>query len=232
MFYPDRTLLEAIDVITTTSSKKFKKELKKRGKSLALIIEEFLDPKRRENLDSELRRARIIEELGKAISRSEYQRRLPLLPQERRTFVSLLTKTLAFELAPEVLEKMAQVLGEWLEMWVHRLLMGCEERKVREEKDLEAAIRTEQITKKRVDIPAFKNKWENFSFQEARDMAKALMAISHRTQPEPRKKAKEKLEELIKLMTIVGTEPMSKSKGIKNWQILGRIEEVLKPLGS
>lgn len=223
----DKTLLEAIEAITTTPSKKSKNKLKKREESLALIIKEFLDPKRRENLHSEFLRARIVGQVGEAIKKSKYQRRLPLLPRERRRLVSLLTKTSVFELAPQVLEKMVQVLGGWLEIWVHRLLMGSEEKKVSEEKDLEAAIRAERMTKKRVDVPASKNKWENFSFQEARDMAKTLLSISHRTQPEAREKAEEKIEELTQLITIMREDLMLKHGGIKNWQVLGKIEEAL-----
>ena len=227
MSYIDKTLLEAIEVITATLSKKSKNKLKKREESLAFIVKEFLDPKRRENLHSEFLRARIIEEVGEAIKKSEYQRRLPLFPQERQRFVSLLTKTSVFELAPQVLEKMVQTFGGWLEFWVHRLLMGSEEKRVSEEKDLEAAIRAEKITKKRVDVPAFKNKWENFSFQEALVMAKTLVAISHRTQPEAREKAEEKIEELIELIAIMREDLMLKHEGIKNCQILGKIEEAL-----
>lgn len=190
----DKDLLNALSVISAFP------ESEKRFESLVVIKNEFLNSLRRRRVHSNDWRVKAIEEIRKVFGQGRYQRRLRFLHEERRVFISLLTRTSVLEMSPDVLDQMAFAFGEWMEIWAYRLLAHQKEKKDQEEKNIEKAIKAEKIIKGRVDAPEHKEHWDNFSLSEALAMAKSLTGICFRSQIEAKITARKKARKLAALM--------------------------------
>lgn len=172
-----------------------------RWESLITIVTEFVHPARRERPHSDQNRVLVISRIKELTQQGKRKDKMPILELERRTLVRLLTETSPVERAPKVLKEMAEIMGDWLKIWIDRPLREQEHQREALFRGLSEAIRAERITGQRVDIPPLKKREiENFSFKEAEIMAKSLVSLCFRFSPEVKEVALRKIAALIKEM--------------------------------
>lgn len=242
----NRLLQDRIDVPLLTSgeitnsgltlSSSAQEELATRIQSVGDILKEFIDPLRRERKKSDTLRQGILSRLRKVHNRYGHSSRLPTLEAERSLAVYLLTLT---EFSPPVLRKEAQTIGDFIEIWIDRLLEQKRQAKEKANVNLAQAVRTEFLTGGRIDVPPVAKREldpfsDNFSSTQITSISKSLVAICFRQVPEAQSAALKKARFLAKKMkrsdqelktegfgvSTSGTEEWNKIKKILNLPVV------------